>query len=72
MPAVGRLWPSVDDDDVGIDDDDVMMHSAGALALAPLGGGLLQSTAGPTPRFHCTVQFVKCIMYSIPCVNMQM
>ena len=23
MPAVGRLWPSVDDDDVGVDEDDV-------------------------------------------------
>ena len=72
MPAVGRLWPSVDDDDVGVDDDDIMMHSAGALALAPLGGSLLQSTARPAPRFHCAVQFVKYIMYNISCVIMQM
>ena len=34
--------------EVGVDDDDVMMHSAGALALAPLGGGLLQ---GPHQGF---------------------
>ena len=61
-----------DDDDVGVDDDDIMMHSAGALALAPLGGSLLQSTARPAPRFHCTVQFVKYIMYNIPCAIMQM
>ena len=45
------------------------MHSAGALALAPLGGSLLQSTARPAPRFHCAVQFVKCIIYNISLSN---
>ena len=54
----------VDDDDVGFDDDDdVMMHSAGALALAPLGGSLPaeQCKVRTKVSLYCAI----CKMYNI-------